>query len=103
MTKDTVSNKINAILTKAGWDGKSCGTCGKAVASPYRQYDRISGKIMYGCVDPAHSGHLYGESLRWHNSKGAFPDIGIPLGTYVKKTAGGTWGKKVFSPQHHLG
>jgi len=29
-------------------------------------------------------------------------DVGIPLGTYEKKTAGGNWRKRVFSPAHDL-
>ncbi len=33
---------------------------------------------------------------------GKMSDIGIPLGTYERKTAGGAWRKRVFSPQHDL-
>jgi hypothetical protein len=42
-----------------------CNTCTRPVASPYRRYDQAH-KIIEGCVDAAHTGHLYGESLRWH-------------------------------------
>jgi hypothetical protein len=33
---------------------------------------------------------------------GTMSDIGIPLGTYEKKVAGGAWRKRTFSPQHGL-
>lgn len=44
----------------------SCPTCGRPAGSPYREYD-TRGHATAGCVDDFHTGHLYGESLRWHN------------------------------------
>lgn len=41
-----------------------CNTCTRPVNSPFRRYDK--GKVTEGCIDAAHTGHLYGESLRWH-------------------------------------
>ncbi len=42
-----------------------CNTCVRPVASPYRRKD-ASGKIVEGCIDPCHEGHIFGDSLRWH-------------------------------------
>lgn len=42
----------------------ACTTCGRSAASPYRR--SVGGKIVEGCIDDAHTGHLYGDSLRWH-------------------------------------
>jgi hypothetical protein len=42
-----------------------CFTCGRPVDAPYRRHD-ARGAVIEGCIDSAHSGHLYGESLRWH-------------------------------------
>ena len=60
--------------TTAG--AERCNTCTRPVASPYRRFDHHGkviegrfdhhGKVIEGCVDAAHTGHLYGESLRWH-------------------------------------
>lgn len=41
-----------------------CTTCARSAGDPYRR--RVGGKIVEGCIDDAHTGHLYGESLRWH-------------------------------------
>lgn len=65
MRRDAVSANINTIRTKAGWPGSHCPTCTRAVSTPYRQYDS-HGKVVSGCVDASHVGHVYGESLRWH-------------------------------------
>jgi hypothetical protein len=43
-----------------------CNTCGRPVGLPYRRHD-ARGKIIEGCIDASHTGHIYGESLRWHN------------------------------------
>ncbi len=44
-----------------------CNTCSRPVASPFRRYSQMGGtKITAGCIDAAHTGHLYGDSLRWH-------------------------------------
>lgn len=45
----------------------TCRTCGNAVSAPFRSWD-TSGRIVHGCVDGDHTGHIVGyESLRWHN------------------------------------
>ena len=49
--------------TTAG--AERCNTCTRPVASPFRRFDS-NGKVIEGCVDAAHTGHIYGESLRWH-------------------------------------
>ena len=41
-----------------------CTTCGRSPSSPYRRND--GSKITEGCIDDAHTGHLYGSSLDWH-------------------------------------
>lgn len=41
-----------------------CNTCTRPLASPFRR--SVGGKIVEGCVDDSHTGHIYGESLRWH-------------------------------------
>lgn len=43
----------------------NCTTCGRPVESPYRRSD-ASGKVIEGCIDDSHTGHLYGASLAWH-------------------------------------
>ena len=43
-----------------------CTTCVRPAAMPFRVYDE-RGKVTLGCVDAIHTGHLIGESLRWHN------------------------------------
>lgn len=43
-----------------------CCTCGRDVTAPYRSRDR-DGHIVQGCIDESHTGHLYGESKRWHD------------------------------------
>jgi predicted secreted Zn-dependent protease len=47
-----------------------CNTCGRHVDHPYRRHD-AHGKVIEGCIDDSHTGHLYGESLRWHNRPAA--------------------------------
>jgi hypothetical protein len=47
-----------------------CTTCMRPVASPHRRND-ARGVTVEGCIDAAHDGHLYGESLRWHNRPAA--------------------------------
>jgi hypothetical protein len=47
-----------------------CPTCTRSYELPYRRQD-ASGKIVEGCVDKCHTGHLYGNSLAWHERKEA--------------------------------
>jgi len=47
----------------------SCSTCGRSPGSPYRRV--VAGKIVEGCVDEFHTGHLHGASLEWHTSRDA--------------------------------
>jgi len=51
---------------------QTCNTCGRQAWSPYRVYDE-RGKVLQGCVDEFHSGHLVtpSESSHWHNRKEA--------------------------------
>jgi hypothetical protein len=51
---------------------EQCPTCTRSKYDPFRRYDQ-SGKIIYGCVDDFHTGHLtpISESNSWHNSKTA--------------------------------
>lgn len=44
-----------------------CRTCGRPAGSPYRAFDK-TGRIERGCVDAIHTGQVYGESARFHNS-----------------------------------
>ena len=45
----------------------TCRTCTRTLGSPYRVYDE-RGKVIHGCVDPDHTGHLVtpSESAHWH-------------------------------------
>jgi hypothetical protein len=45
-----------------------CTTCGRPAGSPYRVFDK-HGKVLQGCIDDFHTGHLVtpSESSRWHN------------------------------------
>lgn len=49
-----------------------CRTCGRPVSSPHRVYNTY-GKVVEGCVDSDHTGHLVSpsESSSWHNRKAA--------------------------------
>ncbi len=49
-----------------------CYTCGRPKGSPFRVYD-ARGRVVMGCVDAAHDGHLapISESERWHERKEA--------------------------------
>lgn len=62
------SARILAIRAKAGNLNTRCPICGHKPASPYRLY-RQDGKIIHGCIDAIHTGHLVpiSESSRWHN------------------------------------
>ncbi len=44
-----------------------CPSCTHPFHSPFRQYDS-EGKVLMGCVDECHTGHLtsLSESQRWH-------------------------------------
>lgn len=50
----------------------TCPTCVRPASDPYRSYDS-RGKVVSGCVDDFHTGHLVtpSESSMWHNSKAA--------------------------------
>lgn len=53
---------------KSNPTGDTCNTCGRAAGSPYRIFD-ARGKVIAGCVDDFHTGHLVtpSESSFWHN------------------------------------
>lgn len=44
-----------------------CNTCGRPASAPFRRY--AEGKIVAGCVDDFHTGHLVTPSASsfWHN------------------------------------
>lgn len=46
----------------------TCTTCCRPAASPFRVFDEF-GKVINGCVDDFHTGHLtpISESAWWHN------------------------------------
>lgn len=66
--KPTPSSRTMAIRAKAGNDGSKCCLCGRKPSNPFRAYDR-AGRIVAGCVDATHTGHLVpiSECSRWHN------------------------------------
>lgn len=47
-----------------------CNICGRNADTPYRVYDS-HGKAIQGCIADFHTGHLIGESARWHNRPAA--------------------------------
>lgn len=71
---DRVSEQImkirNQALQELGAKAHTkCPTCGRQASSPFRNH-HANGKVMLGCVDAFHTGHLVtpSESSRWHNS-----------------------------------
>lgn len=44
-----------------------CNTCVRPASNPFRVYDE-RGRVIMGCVDECHTGHLAtpSESARWH-------------------------------------
>lgn len=60
-----MSTKTPADLVAEVTRTIKCTTCGRDPGSPYRRSDQ-RGKIIEGCIDDAHTGHIYGTSLRWH-------------------------------------
>jgi hypothetical protein len=46
----------------------NCPICTRPVDNPFRVYDG-KGKVVEGCVDECHTGHLVtpSESAHWHN------------------------------------
>ena len=50
-----------------------CPTCNKPSDKPYRVYFQgvedgtLSDRIMQGCVDDFHTGHVTGRDADWHN------------------------------------
>lgn len=62
----TTSEKILSIRAKAGNDNKTCPTCGRKPASPFRVY--LGNRVNAGCVDAIHTGRLtpISECNRWH-------------------------------------
>ena len=65
-TTTRVSSETNRIRLVNGWTGVTCTTCCRPVQTPYRRHDQ-GGKVVQGCVDSSHEGHVFGESGRWHN------------------------------------
>ena len=51
---------------------QACNTCTHSASSPYRVTDD-AGRVIQGCIDAFHTGHLVpgSESERWHNRKEA--------------------------------
>lgn len=49
-----------------------CNTCGQPAGAPFRRHDP-RGKVLYGCIDAFHNGHLVpcSESSFFHNQKPA--------------------------------
>jgi hypothetical protein len=47
-----------------------CTTCCRPAAAPYRRI--VEGRIVEGCVDAIHTGHLIGASRDWHETLGAY-------------------------------
>jgi hypothetical protein len=71
--KLTVSEKINAVRASAlaalgAAPHNHCPTCTRSAGAPFRTYD-ARGKVVRGCVDAFHTGHLVtpSESARWHH------------------------------------
>lgn len=62
-----VSAKIVAIRTANGGAADRCPTCAKPAANPYRRQD-ADGRIIEGCIDATHTGHLVSPSSTqaWH-------------------------------------
>jgi len=61
------------MITSAGVNDEGmCCTCGHLPTMPFRRYS-TDGKLLYGCVDGCHTGHLVAisESSRWHNRQEA--------------------------------
>jgi len=50
----------------------NCNTCGRPASEPYRRYGN-DGRIIEGCIDNFHAGHLVpcSASEHWHNRKEA--------------------------------
>lgn len=74
---EQVSAKINEIreATRAALGLgplKTCPVCCQRADAPFRRHDQ-SGRIIHGCVDAFHTGHLVtlSSSSAWHNSTGA--------------------------------
>lgn len=69
-TNAQLDKEIRAAIKRGHADtttegAERCNTCTRPVAAPFRRYGARG--IVEGCIDAAHTGHLYGESLRWHN------------------------------------
>jgi hypothetical protein len=45
----------------------TCPLCGRAPNSPGMQARNERGRMVQGCVDEFHTGHVFGEAARWHN------------------------------------
>lgn len=61
------SAKILSIRLVAGNDCAICPVCCNKPGNPFRAFDK-SGRVINGCVDATHTGHLVpiSESQRWH-------------------------------------
>jgi len=70
--KISVSQKILAIRAKAGNPNTVCPVCGQKPSAPFRAYSN-EGKIINGCVDAIHTGHLVdiSGSNHWHTRAAA--------------------------------
>jgi hypothetical protein len=64
---DRVSATINAIRRDAGNPMEECPSCCRAATAPYRRI--VRGKIVEGCIDAFHHGHLPAttNTAAWHN------------------------------------
>jgi len=54
---------------RAPYDAR-CTTCCRTAAAPYRRV--VDGRIVEGCVDAIHTGHLIGGSRDWHETLAAY-------------------------------
>lgn len=48
---------------------EQCPTCTRSKYDPFQRHDAQTGKILYGCIDDFHTGHLtpISGSNSWHN------------------------------------
>lgn len=78
-------------------NGQTCPTCGNSIYSPFRIYDK-HGKVVQGCVDESHTGHLVtpSESARFHNR----PEAKKIRAQLAKGRSGKGYGKNPRIKQH---
>lgn len=67
--KTDAKNSANIMIIRRGAGGghTHCPTCGQTRAAPYRRL--VDGKIVEGCIDASHTGHLVpiSASSEWHD------------------------------------